>query len=267
VFLAEPAATPYDLSFHVFGIRVRISPWFWLAALFLGWNQTNSDQRALLLTLWVGAVLLSILVHELGHALAMRFYGIRSYIVLYHFGGLAIPEQYSSFLGYGGRRQRESPISEIVISAAGPAAQLGLALAIALTMKLSGFRMQSPVPFLEYVLPLQEGRLIASRPLEVMLYFLMLVSVLWALLNLLPVYPLDGGQIARNVFTLFSPAGGIRYSLILSVLTGAAVAIYFLVADDRGNTQWLPAIMFGLLAYSSFQILQAYSGRGGYGPW
>ena len=262
MFLAEPAATPYDLNFRLFGIRVRIVPWFWLVALLLGWDLTNSDQRALLLTLWVGAVFLSILVHEMGHALAMRFYGMHSYIVLYQFGGLAIPEQYSSFLGHGGRRSREDPISQIVISAAGPVAQLALALAIALSLELSGFRMRAGVPYLEYLLPLQEGRQIGSFPLELLLYFLMLTSVLWALLNLLPVYPLDGGQIARNVFTLFHPAGGIRYSLILSIVTGVAIAVYAFSRDD-----WFLAIMFGMLAYSSFQILQAYSGRGGYGPW
>ncbi|MCH5377448.1 MAG: site-2 protease family protein [Planctomycetes bacterium] len=261
MFLAEPAVTAYDLNFRLLGIRVRIAPWFWLVALLLGWDLTKADQQALLLTLWVGSVFLSILVHEMGHALAMRFYGIHSYIVLYQFGGLAIPEQYSSFQAFGARRPREDPTRQIVISAAGPVTQLMLALAIALSIHLSGYRMRMGVPYLEYLLPLQDGREIASRPLEVLLYFLMLTSVLWALLNLLPVYPLDGGQIARNVLTLFDPATGIRYSLILSIVTGAAVAVY---AFTSRHDPFL-GLMFGLLAYSSFQILQAYSGRGGGG--
>jgi len=264
VFLAEPAATPYDLNFRLLGVRIRVAPWFWLVALLLGWGWRNvSNQPALVLTLWVAAVFLSILVHEMGHAMAMRFYGIRSYIVLYQFGGLAIPEQYSSLMAYGGRRPREDPVSQIVISAAGPATQLILALAIAIPLELSGFQMRFGVPFLEYVLPLRDGRAITSMPLELVLYFLMSTSVLWALLNLLPVYPLDGGQIARNIFTLFHPAGGIRYSLILSIVTGAAIAVY---AFQSLKDPFL-GLMFGLLAYSSFQILQAYSGRGGYGPW
>jgi stage IV sporulation protein FB len=262
VFLAEPAPTPYDLQFRLLGIRVRVVPWFWLVAVLLGWNLTQvPDQQAMFLTLWIGAVFVSILVHELGHALAMRFYGIDSYVVLYQFGGLAIPEQYSSRMGHGSRRMRDDPLSQIVISAAGPAAQLGLALAIVLVLKLTGYGMRFEIPFLQYVISLREGRPIDSVPLEIVLFFLMLTSVFWSLLNLLPVYPLDGGQIARNVFSLFHPAAGIQYSLILSVVTGATVAMY-----GFAQQQLFLAIMFALLAFSSFQVLQAYSGRGGYGP-
>jgi Zn-dependent protease len=262
VLLAEPASTPYDLNFRLLGIPVRVAPWFWLVALLLGWNLTKvGDQQAMLLTLWVASVFLSILIHEMGHALAMRFYGMESHIVLYQFGGLAIPDQFSVRSGFRPQRMRDDPVSQIVISAAGPAAQLGLALAIALSLKLSGFRMSFPVPYLESVISLQEGRAIDSRPLEFLLFFLMLTSVLWALLNLLPVYPLDGGQIARNVFSLYNPVAGIFFSLILSVVTGVAVAVYAFSRQDL-----FLAVMFALLAFSSFQVLQAYSGRGGYGP-
>jgi stage IV sporulation protein FB len=77
-------------------------------------------------------------------------------------------------------------------------------------------------------------------------------------MNLLPVYPLDGGQISRELFTLSNAQEGIRYSLILSIATGAAVAIWFW---KQGDT--LAGMMFALLAYSSFMTLQAYFGRGG----
>ena len=261
MFLAEPASTPYDLRFRLLGIRVRVVPWFWLVALLLGWNLTQvREQQAMLLTLWIASVFLTILVHEMGHALAMRFYGMDSYIVLYQFGGLAIPDSYSSRIGYGSRRLRDDPISQIVISAAGPAAQLGLAVLIAFALKLSGYQVRFAVPFLGSVISLANGRPIGSLPLEFLFFFLMLTSVLWAILNLLPVYPLDGGQIARNLFSLFNPVAGIRYSLILSVVTGAAVALYAMSRNDL-----FLAIMFGMLAFSSFQVLQAYSGRGGYG--
>ena len=52
------------------------------------------------LLLWVAAVLISILVHEIGHWLAMRWYGTDAYVVLYHFGGLAVPRGKD-----GGRRE------------------------------------------------------------------------------------------------------------------------------------------------------------------
>jgi Zn-dependent protease len=263
VFLAEPAATPYDLQFHLLGIRVRIAPWFWLVAVLLGWNMRElHSQQAVALTLWVAAAFLSILIHELWHALAMRYYGISSYIVLYQFGGLAIPDQYSSMMAFGARHRRNDAISEIVISAAGPAAQLALAVVLALSLRVSGIALMYRVPFLDYVIPLNQGELMASEPLALLFFFLILVSVMWALLNLLPVYPLDGGQIARNVFSLFNPHEGIRYSLILSIVTAVAISFYaFFIRDDI-----FLGIMFAMLGFSSFQILQAYSGHGGFRP-
>jgi stage IV sporulation protein FB len=273
VFLAEPASTPYDLNFRLLGIRVRVVPWFWLVALLLGWDLTQArEQQAMLLTLWIAAVFLSILVHEMGHALAMRFYGIDSYIVLYQFGGLAISDSYSPRMGYGSRRMRDDPISQIVISAAGPAAQFGLALAVVAGLWIIGYQLayepdegdffiRLPLPYVDSLMPPATARLLPSAEAAHAIRNLLWVSVFWPLLNLLPVYPLDGGQIARNVFGLFHPAAGIQYSLILSVVTGAAVALY-----GFSQQQLFLAIMFALLAFSSFQVLQAYSGRGGFGP-
>lgn len=261
MFFAEPASTPYDLNFRLLGVRVRVVPWFWLVAMLLGWNLTRiGDQQAMYLTMWIAAVFLSILVHEMGHALAMRYYGIDSYIILYQFGGLAVPDRHSSSMGFGSRSRGEDPISQIVISAAGPAAQLGLALAIVLVLRLTGFAMRSEIPYLEHVISVREGRPIDSVLVEFVLFIMLLISVFWALLNLLPVYPLDGGQIVRNIFGLFHPVAGIQYSLILSVITAAGVALY-------GFSRQAPflGIMFALLAYSSFQVLQAYSSRGGFG--
>ena len=261
MFFAEPASTPYDLNFRLLGVRVRVVPWFWLVAMLLGWILTRiGDQQAMYLTMWIAAVFLSILVHEMGHALAMRYYGVDSYIVLYQFGGLAVPDRHSSSMGFGSRSRGEDPISQIVISAAGPAAQLGLALAIVLVLRLTGFAMRSEIPYLEHVISVREGRPIDSMLVEFVLFIMLLISVFWALLNLLPVYPLDGGQIVRNIFGLFHPVAGIQYSLILSVITAAGVALY-------GFSRQAPflGIMFALLAYSSFQVLQAYSSRGGFG--
>ncbi len=58
----------------------------------------SNPGQGILLLMWIAAVFVSILIHELGHALAMRRYGISSYIVLYHFGGLAIPDRGGTFV-------------------------------------------------------------------------------------------------------------------------------------------------------------------------
>jgi membrane-associated protease RseP (regulator of RpoE activity) len=82
---------------------------------------------------------------------------------------------------------------------------------------------------------------------------LLQVNILWGLLNLLPIYPLDGGQIARELFTLGKPREGIVRSLQISVGTAALVSAYALIAG-----QFFTCLMFGFLAYGSYQALQSY---------
>ena len=55
------------------------------------------------------------------------------------------------------------------------------------------------------------------------------VNILWGLVNLLPIYPLDGGQIARELFTLGNPRAGIIQSLQLSAGAAVLVAAYALL--------------------------------------
>ncbi len=87
------------------------------------------------------------------------------------------------------------------------------------------------------------------------------INILWGLLNLLPIYPLDGGQVARELFTLWMPPHrGIVASLWLSVIAAGGIAVYFAQSAGGGLGSWWPVLMFGLLAYSSFQTLQAYNG-------
>ncbi|HSO11633.1 MAG TPA: hypothetical protein VLT51_04610, partial [Anaerolineales bacterium] len=82
-----PPPTQYDLRFSIAGIPVRVHPLFWLIALLLG-----SSGALVEIPIWILVVFVSILVHELGHALAFRRYGIQSHIVLHAMGGLTIPE-------------------------------------------------------------------------------------------------------------------------------------------------------------------------------
>jgi len=87
VFLGEPPRSQGDFQFPIAGFNIRVTPWFWLATALLGIR--NDDPR--LVVVWVIAVFISIVIHELGHAFAFRYYGYNAHIVLYHFGGLAIP--------------------------------------------------------------------------------------------------------------------------------------------------------------------------------
>lgn len=268
MFLGEPPRTQFDINFPLFGFPIRVTPFFWIVALVLGYELCRDEPVWLLL--WVGAVFFSILVHELGHALAFRRYSVGAHVVLYHFGGVAVPGSSLGGYGVGGSL---SPKQQMVISAAGPGAQLMLAACIYGAVRLSGYTlgiqisethyMPANLPFLSQEVLWGGFEPLPNESLQVLFTFLFLPSVYWALLNLLPVYPLDGGQISRELFTMQNAHAGIKNSLILSIATCAAVAIYAFSRE-----QPFLGIMFAVLGFSSFQSLQAYTGGGGgFGGW
>ena len=95
--------------------------------------------------------------------------------------------------------------------------------------------------------------------------------MIWGALNLLPIYPLDGGKISRELLLLFDSRDGIRQSLILSMIVAAGLAIFVLARTvDFQNLRsidfrdLLVPAFFGYLAYSSYQTLQSYTSQR---PW
>ena len=86
MLFTEPPRTQYDVRFSVAGIPVRVSPFFWLVTLLFG---ASGGTDAVGLLTWVAVVFVSILIHEMGHALVQRYYGWEPSIILYQMGGLA----------------------------------------------------------------------------------------------------------------------------------------------------------------------------------
>ena len=242
--LAEPPPSPYDLHFSLFGFPVRVHPMFWLMTLLMG---SQSGDAAGVLT-WVVAVFLSILVHELGHALAMRAYGLRPWIVLHGMGGLTGYEP-----AYAGSSKGSDTLGQILISAAGPAAGFLLAALLVAVLMLAG---QSDGVFFVGPWQLIPAVELPNARLSNLLNQVFFICVVWGVVNLLPIYPLDGGQIAREILLRLNPREGIRQSLLLSIIAAVGMAAFGL---SRGMT--ITAIFFAYFAYSSYQILQAYSSR------
>jgi len=264
MFLQEPAITPYDLRFQLFGIPIRVSWTFWLAALVFGYGLAQWIDRDLgaaslgllpLLLVWSACLLVSIVIHELGHALAFRRYGIESSIVLYHFGGLAIPRSSYRDHSFG----QLSPQQNIWISLAGPLAQIASGLIVAAVVKLAGYQLRvfeiMPEPFdrIPYVM---DGDIIDSPGLLALVTFYIFPSILWALLNLIPVMPLDGGQVMRSVVQLFG--GNIQQALKMSVIVAVGVGFYGFT-----NGQTYLGLLFLMLAWTNYQAIQQ-SNRMGY---
>ncbi|MEX0671466.1 MAG: site-2 protease family protein [Pirellulales bacterium] len=247
---AEPQTTSADLEFDLAGIRVRVSAWFWLAAALLGWSvcqaYSRGDQRMLLqmLVVWIGVVFLSILVHEMGHALAYRGFGQSAHVVLYHFGGLAVPESW-------GRRHLR-PFERLLVSAAGPLAQLLFAGLIVVGLKVAGYAVPLPIPTLSSMVGGDGGSDFSSPLVYALFDFLLYVNIFWPLLNLIPVPPLDGGQIVREGLLTLGVSSAHRIAGMIGVVVGGGVAWW---GYSRG--QPFLGIMFAMLAASCFQGLSA----------
>jgi stage IV sporulation protein FB len=267
VLLAEPQRTPYDLNFQVLGFPVRIHPLFWLVGFVLGFRG-NPDGIAIIT--WILVLFVSILIHELGHAILIRRFGRPAHIVLYMMGGLAIEGEDSPYSAWSshstssfGRRSR-TPWEQIIISFAGPAAGFILAAFVIVAVLATGGRVEPDlsdryVPRIDATLG---GVMADNIHLTFLVQCLLYFNIFWGLVNLLPVFPLDGGQIAQQVMVVNDPWGGTIRALWLSVFVGGAFAVVAaLVFQDL-----FVALLFASLAVSNYFALQQ-AGGGGRRPW
>ncbi len=242
---SAPPPTRFDLHFSIAGIPIRVHPVFWVIAILFG----SASGSLLDLLIWVLAVFVSILIHELGHAFMMRAYGQPSSILLYHGGGLTIPEP----AGWGGRGAGVSlsPGQEIMISLAGPfTGFLFTVLLIGGSAAGGGTVMAG---YLFGVLPFPVVRLPAGgQILNNVVATLIWINLLWGLINLLPVFPLDGGQVSRNLLFKLDPLNGVNRSIRISMITGIVFALIGLILFGSIYI----ALLFGFLAFQSYMMLR-----------
>jgi len=153
---------------------------------------------------FIGVVLVSVLVHEWGHALAFGAYGRKSSIVVMAFGGVCISSD-----------ERELTDSQaIVISLAGPFAGAALGL-LALWGQRTGMGSTHELT-------------------SVMLSDTILVSLGLGLLNLVPILPLDGGQVMQRIVNRYAPDHKhlTPYLVSVAVALGAAALVWRLAPPN-----------------------------------
>jgi stage IV sporulation protein FB len=257
MLLSEPGRTDYDLNFNLFGFHVRTHPAFFILPILLGRglisNGVNTGVGWLILC---AVFFVSVLVHELGHAVAFRYYGIQARIVLYWMGGLAIPDGGGKVWGRQ-RTQSLNPNQQIVVSFAGPV--FGLLLAGLLCLIVYLVQGKIGIAWLLGVIPLPLPFPDFGGVASVYMLFNagIILNIVLNLFNLVPIYPLDGGQIAYQALTQMDPADGVRKALILSIV----VCALMILVSIKMNALFM-AFFFGYMAWSNYQMLQGYGGRG-----
>ncbi len=236
----DSSPTAYDVRFSAFGIPVRVHPMFWLFMGLLGDFTLQLGVQFLLL--WIACGFVSVLVHELGHALFIRQFGSPVQIVLVAFGGAAIPS-----------RVPYERWKRIVISLAGPGA---------------GFLLLGLVVAAELGLGLGEAG--GSPLLRAGLTFLFLMNLFWNLFNLLPIWPLDGGHVCRELCGAARLRQPDATAFLISFVVSAGLAAIGLMTLTHTLPPaladllpwWLRPGMFmtmwmALFALNSYQLWQA----------
>ncbi len=209
--------------FEVRGIPVRLHPTLWalVVGLLLWTLVADGVGAAARGALWGGVLIGSVLVHELGHALVARRYGIRTRsIVLLPFGGAAQLEM---------RPGGEPPRVDLVVSAAGPGASLLLGVLAGAVGWLTGSEL---------------------------LLMVGAINLLLGVFNLLPAFPMDGGRMLRAGLT---PVLGVRRATLWALGVGAGLAALLLVGGTvRGEVGLsLLALFLWFTQYGEWRVLQA----------
>ncbi|MDN3507406.1 MAG: site-2 protease family protein, partial [Simkaniaceae bacterium] len=195
-------------------IPLRISPFFFLVAGIIGWLYSRSLVGTLI---WIAIIFISILIHEFGHAITARAFGQSPRIELVAFGGLTYPAG-----------KKIAKWKEFIVVLNGPL--FGFALFIIATILLKVF-------------PMNEGTLSYS-----FVKTLQIVNLFWTIVNLIPILPLDGGQLLRIALEGMFKTRGLKIALLSSMIFAVVLAFYcfsikFLIAG----------VLFILFAFQNFQ--------------
>ncbi|WP_162056049.1 site-2 protease family protein [Pontibacter pamirensis] len=188
---------------RIAGIKILVH---WTFALLLGWvafteAQRGSDLPTTLLAIgFILAVFFCVVLHELGHALTARRYGINTkMITLLPIGGVASLE-----------RMPQDPKKELTIAVAGPAVNVVIAFILWLVLPSLGNSFSE-----EFFLRITPANFF---------YLLLFVNVVLVVFNAIPAFPMDGGRVLRALLAF--KLGRVRATQIAANL-GQFLAIAF----------------------------------------
>ena len=214
--------------FRALGIDVHVH-WSWFIALMILFQLFGGDNPAMFLLLF-GTLFGVVLMHEYGHALACRSVGGRvGHIVLWPLGGMAYVQPPAR------------PSALLWTIAAGPLVNLVL-IPVGIGALLVG------------------GALGVSDAIVMYLNWFVYINVLLFLFNMLPAYPLDGGQILQGILWYFMPrTRAIIYSSAIGLVFGAVMVAFGLLGSinpDVGRT--IPINPFWMVILGGFIAWEAW---------
>jgi stage IV sporulation protein FB len=197
-------------------IPISVYPTFWLFAALIGYLNSMSFIGTLI---WVAIIFVSVLFHEFGHALTALMFGQTPRIELVALGGLTY---------HNGQKLPFWKQFFIVLD--GPI--FGFLLAILATILLQ-------IPAL------------AQGMTGSILSLTRIVNLFWTVVNLLPVMPLDGGQLLRIILEKIFGLKGFKYAILTSMIIAVAISLFFFLTQA-----FLIGALFFLLAFQSYDTFR-----------
>ncbi|MCS7017687.1 MAG: site-2 protease family protein [Cytophagales bacterium] len=233
----------YSLSIgKIVGIQVQIH---WTFLILIAWiifsnlSAGNTAEQTFWAVLFVLAIFVCVTLHEFGHALAARRYGIETQdITLLPIGGLA---RLTSM--------PEKPVEELVVALAGPAVNIVISLLI--------------YPFLDIEQAVAATINLRAVDGESFLFSLMAVNLWLAVFNMIPAFPMDGGRVLRALLCFrMERATATR----IAAGVGQFLAIGFVILGFFGGNPFLIFIGFFIFlgAQGEAELAQAKSALQGY---
>lgn len=207
-------------------IPVRITGRFLFMALILGINELDFAK----LGIWVAVVLVSVVVHELGHALMGKAFGLQPAIELHGMGGHTT---FSAPRTAGDPdRMKMGTGKSVAISLAGPFAGFFFAALLFAAQVFGG---------------LHPGHPLARHAISL----LFAVNIGWGIFNLLPMLPLDGGNVMRSILTALSSSKGDKIARMISIAIAGAIALFAV-----SRSQWWVLYLGVLFGFQNVQALR-----------
>ena len=204
------------ISFRVIGIPVVFGPAILVGLLVLGVLSRLTDAY---LAEWVVLGFVALLLHELGHALAFRRYGVESSITFWLLGGFTVPTDQDA-------AERLTERQLLVVTVAGPLVGLvigaaTLAIGAALNLRAAPDEIREPV------------------------FLWLFVNLAWGLFNLMPISSLDGGGAIEHLAGAAFGRAGRAIGLAVCIVASGLIALA--ATTDGLYSIAVIAVVFGLL--------------------